>query len=95
MQIFDRNGVELTTRALGSSLRRGDKPICYAQARCAIFRESPVSNWAHALRAGEWIENDGAKSLVVVAWEKFDGGLSRPDLLLVPRNWRELFSAKA
>lgn len=95
MQIFDRNGVELTTRALGSSLRRGDRPICYAEARCAIFRESPVSDWAHALHDGEWIENDGIKSLVVIAWEKFDGGLSRPELMLVPSNWRELFSVKA
>lgn len=95
MQVFSKNGTELTVRALGSNLRRGDRPICYAEARCAIFRESPVLDWAHALRDGEWIENDGTKSLVVVAWEKFDGGLSRPDLLLVPRNWRELFSAKA
>lgn len=94
MQIFSKNGVDLTARAIGSSLRRGDKPICYAQARCAIFRASPVLDWAHALHDGEWIENDGTKSLVVVAWEKFDGGLSRPDLLLVPSNWRELFSAK-
>lgn len=94
MQVFNKSGTEITARALGSCLRRGDKPICYAQARCAIFRESPVLNWAHALHAGEWIKNDGAQSLVVVAWEKFDGGLSRPDLLLVPSNWRELFSAK-
>lgn len=95
MQIFNKNGVDLTSRALGSSLRRGDRPICYAQARCAIFRESLVLGWAHALHDGEWIENDGTKSLVVIAWEKFDGGLSRPELMLVPRNWRELFSVKA
>ena len=94
MKVFDKNGAEITARAIGSNLRRGDKPICYAQARCAIFRASTIQNWAHALHDGEWIENDGTKSLVVVAWEKFDGGWSRPELMLVPCNWRELFSAK-
>ena len=94
MQVFDKHGVDLTIRAIGSSLRRGDRPICYAQTCCAIFRESPVTNWVHALHDYKWTENDGTQSLVVIAWEKFDGGLSRPELMLVPCNWRELFSAK-
>lgn len=93
MQVFDRNGVDLTVRAIGSNLRRGDRPICYAQ-NCAIFRESPVTNWTHALHDYKWTENDGTQSLVVVAREKFGGGWSRPELMLVPRDWRELFSAK-
>ena len=43
----------------------------------ALFAECETLFSKHA---GEWIENNGTQSLVVVAWKKFDGGLSRSAL---------------